>query len=199
MDSMRPDEQSEQIGQKLRELRKARGLSIRALARASGLSANAISMIERGRSSPSVNTLTKMAQVLGVSISDFFQLQSERRDIVFTRWNEGKCEAFQYGRRESLGGESFTGGIEAYVLNLEAGAILHPEEVAYPADVLVFCLRGRMEFQVGGKTFSLAQGDSLLLRSGLAYIGVNQGSAEMSVLLVQSRFEEEKRTSKAQD
>ena len=42
------------VGVRLRELRQDRGMSMRALARKSGLSANALSMIERGRTSPSV-------------------------------------------------------------------------------------------------------------------------------------------------
>ena len=41
------------VGSRLAELRQERNLSVRALARASGLSANALSMIERGRSGPS--------------------------------------------------------------------------------------------------------------------------------------------------
>ena len=40
------------VGGRLRELRQERDMSMRALARASGLSANALSMIERGRTSP---------------------------------------------------------------------------------------------------------------------------------------------------
>jgi len=63
------------VGNKLRQMREARGLSIRALARQSGLSANALSMIERGRSSPSVSTLYKVAAALDVPITDLFRSQ----------------------------------------------------------------------------------------------------------------------------
>ena len=45
------------VGSRLRELRQERGFSLRNLARASGLSTNALSMIERSRTSPSVSTL----------------------------------------------------------------------------------------------------------------------------------------------
>jgi transcriptional regulator with XRE-family HTH domain len=45
------------VGARLRQLREAGGHSIRELARRSGISANALSLIERGRSSPSVSTL----------------------------------------------------------------------------------------------------------------------------------------------
>ena len=60
------------VASSLRELREARGISMRALATKSGLSANALSMIERGKTSPSVSTLYKLADALGVSITAFF-------------------------------------------------------------------------------------------------------------------------------
>ena len=46
------DAVSVNIGERLRELREARNISMRALATKSGLSANALSMIERGKASP---------------------------------------------------------------------------------------------------------------------------------------------------
>ena len=45
------------VGQRLKALREERGISMRTLARNSGLSANALSMIERGLTSPSISTL----------------------------------------------------------------------------------------------------------------------------------------------
>ncbi len=60
------------VGQRLKTLREERGISMRTLARNSGLSANALSMIERGLTSPSISTLFKIATALGVPITDFF-------------------------------------------------------------------------------------------------------------------------------
>ncbi len=48
------DAESVDVGSRLRELRELRGISMRSLAEKSGLSANALSMIERGKTSPSV-------------------------------------------------------------------------------------------------------------------------------------------------
>ena len=70
------------IGDRLRELREARNISMRALATKSGLSANALSMIERGRASPSVSTLYKLADALGVSITSFFGTDTQRQNVV---------------------------------------------------------------------------------------------------------------------
>ena len=52
------------VGQRLRELRAMRGLSLRALSGQSGLNVNTLSLIENRRTSPSVSTLQQLALTL---------------------------------------------------------------------------------------------------------------------------------------
>ena len=56
------------MGDRLREARHARGMSLRRLARVLGVSPSLISQVETGRAKPSVNTLYAMASELGVSL-----------------------------------------------------------------------------------------------------------------------------------
>ena len=79
------DAVSVNIGERLRELREARNISMRTLAARSGLSANALSVIERGKASPSVSTLYKLADALGISITVFFETDLERKQVVFLK------------------------------------------------------------------------------------------------------------------
>src|SRR5574339_1124703 len=76
------------VGTRLRELREAHNVSMRGLATASGLSANALSMIERGKTSPSVSTLYKLADALGVPITAFFGVKGEKKQVVFLMADE---------------------------------------------------------------------------------------------------------------
>jgi transcriptional regulator with XRE-family HTH domain len=55
-----------------KELRTARGLSIRKLAEEAEVSTETIYSIEHGKRQPSVRTLGKIAQALGVEVKDFF-------------------------------------------------------------------------------------------------------------------------------
>ena len=59
------------VGRKLRELRNRKGLSLRALADRSGLNVNTLSLVENGKSSPSVSTLQQLALALEVPIATF--------------------------------------------------------------------------------------------------------------------------------
>ncbi len=60
------------IGEHLRELRRRRNLGIRVVAARSGLSHSTISLIERDRMSPSVDTLNAILESLGTTLSGFF-------------------------------------------------------------------------------------------------------------------------------
>ena len=56
------------MGDRLRQARQTRGLSLRGLAELVGVSPSLISQVETGRAKPSVNTLYALANELGVSL-----------------------------------------------------------------------------------------------------------------------------------
>jgi transcriptional regulator with XRE-family HTH domain len=181
------------VGTELRGLRENRGLSIRALARASGISANAISMIERGRTSPSVSTLYKMADALNIPITDFFQTEPDLEAVVFKKALERTRVPFQRGVWEGLGGEKFVGRVEPFALTLESGANSGPYPITHTGHEFVVCLRGQLEYQVEGQIYLLEAGDTLLFSSHLRHKWKNPGSTVTNAIFVLSGFEEGER------
>jgi transcriptional regulator with XRE-family HTH domain len=184
------DAVSVNIGERLRELREARNISMRALATRSGLSANALSMIERGRASPSVSTLYKLADALGVSITSFFGSDTERKQVVFLRAEERTRVSFTRGIFEALGGEQFVGRVEPFMLTLESNANSGPRTMAHTGHEFVFCLRGQLEYQVERQVYQLAAGDSLLFAAHLKHRWKNLGGNVATALIIISGFEE---------
>jgi transcriptional regulator with XRE-family HTH domain len=67
-----------QIGERLRALRRARGLSLRELADRLGVSPSLISQIERGRARPSVSTLFALVSELDASLDELLFGDDER-------------------------------------------------------------------------------------------------------------------------
>ncbi len=61
------------VGERLREARQQRGVSLRGLARAIGVSASLLSQIETGKSQPSVSTLYAVTSALGISVEYVFE------------------------------------------------------------------------------------------------------------------------------
>ena len=60
------------LAQRIRDLRKARGLTLEQLAESSGVSRSMISLIERRETSPTAAVLNKLADALGVSLPVLF-------------------------------------------------------------------------------------------------------------------------------
>jgi transcriptional regulator with XRE-family HTH domain len=184
------DAVSVNIGERLRELREARKISMRALATRSGLSANALSMIERGRASPSVSTLYKISDALGVSITSFFGADAEKKQVVFLKSDERTRVSFTRGVFEGLGGEQFVGRVEPFLLTLESNANSGPRSMAHTGNEFVFCLRGELEYQVERQLFQLSAGDSLLFAAQLKHRWKNIGGTVVTALIIISGFEE---------
>jgi transcriptional regulator with XRE-family HTH domain len=70
------------VGERIREERTKRGVSLRGLARDIGVSASLISQIETGKCRPSVSTLYALTTALGVSIEDVFEVPAEHVELV---------------------------------------------------------------------------------------------------------------------
>jgi DNA-binding NtrC family response regulator len=68
----REDELHAAIGRQIRDLRKARGLTLKQLARRTNLSVSLLSQIERAESSASMSSLFKVATALDVRLTDLF-------------------------------------------------------------------------------------------------------------------------------
>ena len=178
------------VGGRLRELRESRGISMRTLATRSGLSANALSMIERGKTSPSVSTLYKLADALGVAITAFFGPESDKKQVIFLKADERPRMNFSRGMFEGLGGENFIGRVMPFLLTLEGGSSSGPHDMVHRGHEFVFCLRGQLEYKVEREVFLLASGDSLLFASQLKHRWRNTGNTVANALIIISGFAE---------
>ncbi|HHH81693.1 MAG TPA: helix-turn-helix domain-containing protein [Chloroflexi bacterium] len=178
------------IGVRMRQLREAQGWSIRELARRSGLSANALSLIERGRTSPSVSTLYKVSAALSVPITSFFETESQQAQVVYRKASERTRVPFTRGIWEGLGGETFVGAVEPFALTLETGAHSGPERIIHAGHEFVICLRGQLEYQVEDEIYLLEPGDTLLFAANLRHRWRNPGPKVTSAVFVLSGFPE---------
>jgi len=176
------------VGISLRKIRQDKGISIRRLATLSGLSANAISMIERNKTSPSVSTLYKLSDALGVPVTKIFDTSTPRSAIVFKKSNERTRIPLPRGLWEGLGGEEFEGRLEPFLLTLENGAGSGQHTMVHTGHEFVFCLRGQLEYQVESELFLLEPGDSLLFAAHLKHQWRNNGKTVTSALIILSGF-----------
>jgi len=195
MESFENDITIVDVGTRLRQLRQERGKSMRALARDSGLSTNALSMIERGLSSPSVSTLYKISGGLHVPITAFFREEPAQKDVVFCKVLGRTQVKFPNGVWEGLGGETFTGHVEPILFTLEGGASSGPFGIIHSGHEFVFCLSGQIEYEVENQKFLLEKGDSLIFAAELRHRWRNNGETTATAIIVLAGFELSERPS----
>ena len=179
-----------EVGKRLKKLREERGISMRSLARESGLSANALSMIERGLTSPSVSTLMKLSSAMEVPVTAFFRSEPQREKVVFVKAPSRARIAFNSGLWEGLGGELFSGRMETFMITLDAGARSGPQGMQHSGSEFVFCLRGLLEYEVNHQFYQLEAGDSLIFTAQNVHRWRNPGPQVCNAIIVISSFEE---------
>jgi transcriptional regulator with XRE-family HTH domain len=154
------------IGTQVRALRMAADVSGGELAKTSGISASMLSRIERGLVSPSVETLERLANGLGVPASRFFGDQARRTDFCHVRAGQGlvvdRIGAISDYRYELLGhllsGNLF---VEPYLVTLLPGADPYVT-FQHPGLKFLYFLSGEVRYRYGGRTAEVRAGDSLL-------------------------------------
>lgn len=181
---MREQPSEPDVGRKLRNLRQRRGLTQRALADACGLSANAIGLIERGESSPSVSTLHRLAQALGVSLPELFSAADPEQTAVLVKKDQRARVERDKILMENLGGALADQCMEPYLATLQPGAGTGAEPVVHLGEGFVLCLDGEVDYEVTGHTYRLEAGDSLMFQAHQPHCWRNAGQQPATVLLV---------------
>lgn len=168
------------VGNKIRYLRKSNGLSLKQLARGCDLSANTISLVERSEVAPSIETLCKIANALGVSPSSLF-LEVCKPKVVLQRADES-------GRLTDIPGQAF---------QILATASSSPSCMPVPSKTSktapqplstrrhsILCLCGQVELEVEGQSYCLNPGDSLAFNSDAFHRWRNTGDSTGIAILI---------------
>jgi len=177
-------ESSIDVGARLRMLRAGAGLSIRALAEMSGLNVNTLSLIENGKTSPSVSTLQQLASALGVPVTEFFVTEGGNQTVVYQKDKARPRALFEHGVIEDLGAGMSRFGAEPLIVTLEADADSGKNPIVHTGREFVYCLEGRIAYTVDSETYFLEPGDSLLFEAYLPHRWKNADTKPSRLLLV---------------
>ncbi|MBN1686102.1 MAG: helix-turn-helix transcriptional regulator [Spirochaetales bacterium] len=170
------------IGSRIRRFREARGLTLRALADRCSLSVNAISLIERGKNSPTVSSLHALANALGVAIVEFFQ-DNEVHDAVYVEKHRRLSHNKDGFLMESLGIGLQNQQLEPFLITLDPGRG-GDEPITHPGQEFVHCIKGEVEYHIAENTYKLKQGDSLLLEATRGHYFKNSASKPATFMIV---------------
>ncbi|MCL4393297.1 MAG: cupin domain-containing protein [Chloroflexi bacterium] len=172
------------VGRRLRALRDERDLSARVLAEKSSLAVNTLSLIETGKTSPSVSTLQQIAYALDVPITEFFETDAPKSSVAYVRAAERPRAAFAHGTLEDLGAGITHRAVEPFVVTLEPNMGSGPNAIVHTGYEFVYCLQGRIAYTIEERTYLLEAGDSVLFESHLPHRWHNVDTAASRAILV---------------
>ncbi|MFQ5691431.1 MAG: helix-turn-helix domain-containing protein [Nitrospinota bacterium] len=180
------EQQIIRVGERISRLRKQAGLSLRELADLTGVSFTTIQKIESNTIVPSIASVMKIAQGLGRSVSFFLDEEESEEEVRFVRRRERaltevpasglRIEDVALNLRHSL--------LQATLLTIAPGGMSGDEPLQHPGEEIKLCLKGRMEYRIGGDTYSLKEGDCLHFKSDIPHYWKNTGGGEAVILSV---------------
>jgi transcriptional regulator with XRE-family HTH domain len=173
------------IGARVRELRRERGLSVRTLAGRTGFSPSFISQMEAEAVSPSIASLGKVAEELGVSLGQFFSsLESAPREVV-RREERPEYESGWSKSKISLVADDAPGRkLSAVEISVEPGDTSGRRAAFAKQEAVVLLLSGKLVVGLEGREEDLFEGDSVYVSEGTKLSWENPGFEEATFVMV---------------
>lgn len=170
-----PDGQLERhLGHTIRELRQRQRLTIADVAAQARISRGMLSKIENGQATSSLDTLLRLARVLGVSIAQLFRdfdsggggaqlvKQGTGMEVVRRGTRRGHTYhllAYDKGPRRSF---------EPFLVTMDDASEVFPR-FEHPGTEFIYLLQGKIEYRHGKETHVLEPGDALTFRGDIPH------------------------------
>jgi transcriptional regulator with XRE-family HTH domain len=171
------DELSRLIGSRVREHRARRGWTLEDLAGRSGVSRRMLINIEQGSANPSIATLLRVSDALGIGLPGLVDA-GQTADLRVTRsgqapvlW-QGPCG----GSAVLVAGTEPPDVVELWDWSLAPGESHHSEPHATGTRELLLVLEGQVQVQAGPACHVLGTGDSAAFRSDIRHSYANPAS-----------------------
>lgn len=147
------------IGNKIKELRIAKGLTQEELAARSELSKGFISQLERDLTSPSIATLIDILQCLGTNLNDFFSEQPDEQIVFHEDDFFQKNDTDLQNTIEWIIPNAQKNMMEPIRLTLQPGGSTY-RDMPHEGEEFGYVLSGSIKIHVGNKTYSAKKGES---------------------------------------
>lgn len=176
-----------QFGEKIREVRKRKKLTLKDVASHLGVSESLISQIETNKVSPAVDTLLTLADFLEIDLDYLFKDFKQTKKVNIVRKTERKriqMNKVTYEQLSKTVQDDSEHGIEAYHLCIEPGHFSGSNEYGHMGKELGVIVEGKGEFSIGNETYTLNKGDSISFESNIPHKLTNTGKDKLRAFWV---------------
>lgn len=170
------------LGGKLRQRRKALGLTMEAVAKRALVTTGFISQVERNITSPSLSSLTAMAEALDAHITDFFAPPPKPEETSRAMMREiysSPGGGFDFERLST----SFEGSVlNSLMVHHPPGFVI--EEMVHQGEEFYYVMNGALTLVLEGVRTVLGVGDSMHFDSMRPHSVHNETNETVSVLVI---------------
>ena len=173
------------IGEKLRELRTERGLTLEQVAEAAALSKAYISQLENDKANPSLSSLQAVVGAYKLPLAALFEYDDGRPALMVVPKDQRKTYTLPGSdvRREFISPDTRR-KMEAVLTVAQPGVNSGPNPFMHEGEEFGLMLRGRLKLYVGDKSCILEEGDSVYFDCSLPHSWENIGDTPVETLWV---------------
>jgi transcriptional regulator with XRE-family HTH domain len=177
---------SGRLGERVRELRRGRGLTLEGLAERSGVSRAMISKLERGEKNPTLVVAAKLAEGIGVTLSQLAGMEERREVVVLPRERRMVMRDPETGFERQLLSPNVVGlGVE-FIRNVipegSTSGEFPPHRKGVEEQIVVE--QGTLKATLAGEEYLLGQGDAIYFEADIPHRFDNAGKEECTYYLV---------------
>ena len=173
-----------QLGLRVRQLRSIKGWTLKQLSEISSLNINTLSLIENGKTSPSIYTLQRLASALEIPIKEFFEPLETLKNVIFTPQDKRPRSLSEKTCISNLGKGLKSSTLEPFVLTMEKYATSGGRTLLHNGYEFVYCVSGKIVYWIQETDYTLNPGDSILFSAQLGHRWENINEGESQLLLV---------------
>jgi transcriptional regulator with XRE-family HTH domain len=172
-----------QIGQMLRVYREKKGQNLSEVAIRANISISMLSQIERGKVTPSIETLLGVCESIGFDVVELFRRLSRDRNVT-VRHQGGRLKTGDAGATYEQLITSPEGTVPGELLRLEIapGMTAGLSGAGHEGIEMGYVLSGSAKLTVGSETYHLTSGDSIAFCSHVPHTLVNDGGESFSAI-----------------
>jgi transcriptional regulator with XRE-family HTH domain len=172
-----------QIGQMLRVYREKKGQNLGEVANRANISVSMLSQIERGKVTPSIDTLLEVCDALEFDVVDLFRRISQRQNVTI-RHKGGRLITERQGVAYEQLTKSPEGSVPAELLRLEvpAGMTAGLSSEGHEGIEMGYVLSGAAKITVGSDSYDLNTGDSIAFYSHVPHTLTNNGTKSFTAI-----------------
>lgn len=156
-------------GSAVRRLRRQADRSLRTLAREANVSPGFLSQIERGLADPSMASLTRIAEALGVPPKALFDDDAGSPPFVLRAHQRREIVLPDSGMTHETLVPECAEGIEVWISMIPAGGVSTSTPTTHAGDELIIGLAGQLGVNLPSGTVALHPGDGVYVAAGTAH------------------------------